>query len=367
MHLTIGGGPRILGRPLELPARILLAPIYGGIRAVTGTVGAGLDRTLAQLAPLLGEGLPGPEREAVVAALNGVLGDYLCETANPLAIEMRFRASGRALSLDTAELSAALPNAGRKLLVLVHGSSLNALQWSRRGHDHGAVLARDLAFTPIYLHYNSGLHVSVNGRALAALLDQLVAEWPEPVDEIVILGHSMGGLVSRSACHYAELAGHGWRRSLSRLVCLGTPHHGAPLERGGNWIDVLLSLSRYSAPFVKLGQIRSAGVTDLRFGNVIDEDWEGRDRFALGRDPRRPVPLPEGVDCYAIAGTTAAGPAPKLAGDGVVPVDSALGRCSRAELTLRFPDEHLSIAFRTGHLDLLDRPEVYATIAAWLA
>ena len=37
-------------------------------------------------------------------------------------------------------------------------------------------------------------------------------------------------------------------------------------------------------------------------------------------------------------------------------------RYARAELTLGFPDIRLRIAFGTGHLDLLDRPEVYATI-----
>jgi pimeloyl-ACP methyl ester carboxylesterase len=366
MHRAIGGGPAVLGRPLDVPTGLLIAPVYGSIRAVTGIVGAGIDSALAELAPLIGERDVRPEHETALAVLNGVLGDYLCETKNALAIEMAFRHDRRRLVLEKEPLRAALPGAGGKLLVLVHGSCMNDLLWSRQGHDHGAALARDLGYTPIYLHYNSGLHISTNGRALAARLEELVAAWPAPIDQLVILAHSMGGLVARSACHYGEAAKHAWRRTLAKLVCLGTPHHGAPLERGGNWVEFLLAISRYSAPFARLARIRSAGVTDLRFGSVLDEHWHGRGRFALEVDRRTALPLPEGVACYAIAGTTARGPARTLASDGMVPVASALGQCPRPELTLAFPEANRWIAFGTGHLDLLDRPEVYAKIASWL-
>ena len=121
---------------------------------------------------------------------------------------------------------------------------MNDLQWKRKGHDHGAALARDLAYTPVYLHYNSGLHISTNGRAFAELLEALVRLWPVPLTELVLIGHSMGGLVARSACHYGALARHEWLRRLDKLVFLGTPHHGAPLERGGNWVDMLLGVER---------------------------------------------------------------------------------------------------------------------------
>ncbi len=366
MHSKIAGGPAVLGRPLEGPTRILIRPIYGGIRTVTTLVGAGIDVALARVAPLLGESRTGVEYEAVLAVVNGVLGDYLSDTKNPLAIEMRLRQGGRPLMLDKKELRAAIPQAGGKVLVLVHGSCLNDLEWNRQGHDHGAALACDLGYTPVYLHYNSGLHISTNGHAFAEILDRLVAEWPAPLEELAILAHSMGGLVSRSACHYGEIAGHAWRRHLRKLVCLGSPHHGAPLERGGHWVDVLLSVSRYSAPLARLGQIRSAGVTDMRFGNVLDDDWEGRDRFGPSDDCRRPLPLPEGVECYAIAATTASEPSGRLPGDGIVPVDSALGRSEKPQFVLRFPEAHQWIAFGAGHLDLLDRADVYATIKSWL-
>jgi hypothetical protein len=180
----------------------------------------------------------------------------------------------------------------------------------------------------------------------------------------------MGGLVARSACHYGRLAGHGWLRHLSRMVFLGTPHHGSPLERAGNWVDVLLGASPYSAPLARVGKIRSAGVTDLRYGNLLDEDWEGRDRFARAGDRRQPVPLPQGVACYAIAATAEASRgrvAAVLPSDGLVPLESALGHHLKPELALDFPEDRTWIATDTGHFDLLCRPDVYARIRDWLA
>ena len=247
-------------------------------------------------------------REIALAALNGVLGDHLAETGNPLALTMRFRRDGRALPLERRALAEAFPDATGKLAVLLHGLCMSDLQWTRQNHDHGAALARDLGYTPVYsllqfrparLDQRPRLRRGARGagRRMAGR-----------IEDFVIIGHSMGGLVARSACRYAEEAGHAWRKKLDKLVFLGTPHHGAPLERIGNWVDVILGKTPYAAAFARLGKIRSAGVTDLRYGNLLDEDWQGRDRFAREPDPRRPVPLPKGVACYAIAATTAATP-----------------------------------------------------------
>jgi len=363
MHVTIGSGPAILGRPLEGPVRLITGIVYGGVRGATSLVGAGIDGALAQLAPLLGEGTPGPEREAVLAALNGVLGDYLDETNNPLAIDMQIRP--RAVAAGPGSEGARGEN--RTLLVLVHGLCMNDLLWRQSGHDHGEALARDLGYEPVYLHYNSGRHISANGREFASLLDRYVSGLEEPPDGIVIVGHSMGGLVTRSACRVAEVEGFAWRDRLRAIVFLGTPHHGAPLEQGGPWVETFLGVSRYSAPFARLGKIRSAGVTDLRFGNVLDEHWQGRDRFELGSDPRTPLPLPDGIACYAVAGILAGGVVGDIAGDGLVPVDSALGAHDDPDLTLALPEDHQWTGEGVGHLDLLDRPEVYQTVRAWLA
>lgn len=367
MQRTIGSGPDVLGRPLQVPVDLIAKLVYGGIRGVTQLVGSGLDAALAPFTPLLAAIATGREYDTVVALLNGVLGDYLSETHNPLAIQMRFRRNGRPLELEPAALRAALPQAGGKLLVLVHGSCVSDWQWTRLGHDHGAALERDLGYTPVCLHYNSGLHVSTNGRTLAALLEQLVTAWPVPIEELAILAHSLGGLVARSACACGEEQGYGWRHKLRKLVCLGTPHHGAPLERGGNWIDYLLAISRYSAPLARLGKIRSAGVTDMRFGYVLDEHWQGRDRFERGGLPPSQPRLPAGVECYAAAATRALAPADRLPSDGLVPVDSALGRHARPELALDFPEARQWIGFGMTHIDLLNSPELYAVLRGWLS
>jgi hypothetical protein len=311
-----------------------------------------------------------PRREAVVAALNGVLGDYLAETDNPLAIPMQVRSDGRPVELSREGVAAAYPQAGRKIVVLMHGLCMNDLQWMRSTHCHGAELARTLGYTPVYLHYNTGLHISLNGRALTAMLEALVAAWPAPLEELAVVAHSMGGLVARSAHHYGTLAGDAWPSRLRKLVFLGTPHHGATLERAGHWLHRVAEKTPFSAPFARLGNIRSAGITDLRHGSLLDDDWEGRDRFAHGHDTRRPVPLPEGVRCFAVAatrGTSARDLRSRLLGDGLVPLPSALGHHEDPQFDLAFPEAHRWVAYGTGHFDLLDRPAVYERIRGWLA
>jgi PGAP1-like protein len=369
MHRQIAGAPGILARPLAGPARGITGLVYRNVRGMTRLVGRAIDAVLGQLAPVLREAPSPPRLEALLGALNGVVGDHLAATGNALAIRMCLRSGGEPLELERRALAARFPKAGGRLLVLVHGSCMTDRAWSRRGHDHGAALARDLAFAPLYLHYNSGLHVSTNGRAFAGLLEALIAEWPVPVEELVILAHSMGGLVSRSACHYGARAGHRWPRELGKLVFLGTPHHGAPAERIGAVVHALLGASPYTASLARLAEIRGAGITDLRHGNLLDEDWRGRDRFGTGPDRRQAVPLPDGARCHAIAATTAArrgGRGAPLPGDGLVPVDSALGRHQRPRLALPFARSRQWIGYGMNHFALLDRPEVYARLLRWL-
>jgi pimeloyl-ACP methyl ester carboxylesterase len=369
LHMKIAQRPAKLGGPIVSgTVNGIGSLVYRSIRGVTRAVGGGIDVVLARLAPLLGQMESSPKRDALVAALNGVLGDYLVETGNPLAITMLLRADGRPLELSREELAALRP--ASKVVVLVHGLCMHDQQWRRDGHDHGAALARDLGHEPVYLHYNTGRHVSTNGRALAELLEHLVKEWPVDIEELVIIGHSMGGLVARSADWHAREAGHRWPSKLRSLVFLGVPHHGAPLERGGHWIDQLLGATPYTVPFTRLGRIRSAGITDLRHGSLLDEDWEGKDRFAHGRDTRRPVPLPGGVKCYAIAATSGKSTGnlgDRVLGDGLVPVASALGRHKDLRLTLAIPPEHQKIVVETKHLDLLGSREVYEQVRAWLS
>lgn len=376
MHARIASPLRLQGFGAPAPeterTRGITGLVYKTVRGVTHLVGGSAEALLAWLEPVLlapsPQLPPRPEREAVVAALNGVLGDHLATSGNPLAITMRFRQAGRPLLLERSALRAGLAGATAKPLVLLHGLCMNDLQWQRSGQDHGQALARELGFTPVYLHYNSGLSVSTNGRILAQLMERLVEAWPVPIERLALIGHSMGGLVARSAIHHGALEARGslrWPGRVTDLVCLGTPHQGAPLERAGHGVDLLLSAAPYAAPLARLGKVRSAGINDLRLGNILSAPSgdDGTQRCA-------PVALPAGVRCFAVAGSL--GPATgslkaRLLGDGLVPVASALGRHREPERRLAFADDRQVVVPDTGHLDLLSSAEVQAHLGRWLA
>ncbi len=362
LHHTISSFAGMLGAPDQYRTKGVTGMVYRNIRNVTELVGDGVDGLLDRFSPMLGEKDSSPGREAVLSALNGVLGDHLVARNNPLAISMRLRRNGKPLS--ERALSQAIEQSHGRLAIMVHGLCMNDLQWNRQGHDHGAALARDLGLAPVYLCYNTGLHISENGRQFSDLLETLIDQSPQPI-ELCIIAHSMGGLVSRSACHYGKLSGHTWLNHLRKLVFLGTPHHGAPLEKGGAWLDMILGISPYSAPFAGLGKIRSSGLTDLRYGNVTGDVWEGRYRFDLSGDQRIPAPLPEGVQCYVIAATTGKESdklGDDLIGDGLVTLNSALGRHKNAKLNLLFPETNQWVGRNMNHLDILNHPEVYETV-----
>lgn len=323
---------------------------YAAIRGVTRLVGKGLDAALDTLSPLLGDGAPDAQRDAVVSAINGVVGDHLAATGNPLAITATLRPP----LLDLHD--------GAVLLVLVHGSSATDQQWQQGDHHHGIALGVTLGFTPVCARYNSGLHVSENGDVLAALLEDAAA----PFRDVVIVAHSMGGLVARAALQTGTARQHGWRRRVRALVTLGTPHHGAPLERAGNVVEALLGQTPWTAPLATLATLRSAGVTDLRHGTVYEADWRGRDRFAPGPDYRTPTPLPDDVRCFAIAATNSPADTPTAAlrSDGLVPVASALGQHDDARHGLHFTAT--AIVPATHHVGLLASPAVFALLVSWL-
>jgi hypothetical protein len=349
--------------------------VYEAVHDAALLVGKALDTLLARLEPLfesaeLAE--PGtPEREAVLAALNGVMGDRLAAMHSPFATRMSLRCG------DAVQGGQAWPPgaaAGAKLLLPLHGLCMNDLQWrvppAGQAAGQGDALAAALGYTAVYVRYNSGLHVSQNGRELSARIEQLVAHWPVAIEEIAVLAHSMGGLLIRSALHYAALDGLRWPACLKSIVFMGTPHHGAPLERAGNWVDAILGSTPYSAPFAKLGQLRSAGITDLRYGLLLDQDWAGHDRFRRKPDNRVPVPLPAGVACYAIAATLGSrrgSLTDRLVGDGLVPLRSALGQHDDPRRSLPFARQAQWIAYRTGHVGLLTSTAATRRIARWLA
>ncbi len=370
MHCTIGDVAAPLGRPRSKRTRGITGFVYRTIRGTTRLVSRSVDASLRLLEPPAKEASVSPMREAALAAINGVWGDHLDASGNPLAIPMSLRVEGRRIDLTADGLKAALPAVTGRIAVLVHGLGMNDLQWQRDGHHHGAMLARELGYTALVLHYNSGLHISDNGERFAALLEALIALWPRPVEELVLVGHSMGALVARSACHVAETRSLAWRRRLTKLVSLSAPHHGAVLERGGHLLDTVLELSPYVAPFTRLGNARSAGITDLRYGNVRRSDWHGRHPHDQAHDDRTPTPLPAGVRVYLLAATTAEHPRGlrhTIIGDGLVTLASAWGEHRDPAFALNVPPSHKGLITRAGHWDLLNRREAADALRRWLA
>lgn len=359
MHAGIA---RVPVGPVQPKTRGITGQVYGSVRGVTRLAGGAVTGALRWAAQRGGAApdetleASGPRRDAMLSALNAAVGDHLAATVNPLALPLVLRLAGRTLAQRAEPLAQALresqPQVTGRLLVLVHGLGMNDRQWQQRGHDHGRVLASAGGYTAVYVRYNTGLPVHANGAALAERLQDLLAAWPVPLERVVLLGHSMGGLVARSALHQAR---PGALASVTDLVCLGTPHHGAPLERAGHLVDRVLGAAPYAAPLARLGKVRSAGVVDLRHGRVRADD--------------QPAPLPAGVRCHAVAAALGEpGHRMKAAvlGDGLVPLDSALGRHADPARHLAFEPHRQAVFHGMGHLALLWRPEVRRALADWL-
>jgi pimeloyl-ACP methyl ester carboxylesterase len=217
-------------------------------------------------------------------------------------------------------------------------------------------------WTPLYAEYNSGLHISDNGRLLATYLDELQAAWPVPVTEIALVGHSMGGLVVRAAAHQA--ADFAWAGSLRHVIGLGAPHLGAPLERLVNRGTHALGRLPETLPFAQWLNRRSVGIKDLRHGAVLEDDWFGidpEDRL----DRCNPATLVPGVQYSMVSATLSRKPDGVFAHDLLVQHMSAHG--SGAKRRIEFDVDRLFHIGRRTHFDLLIDPEVYGAIRGWLS
>jgi pimeloyl-ACP methyl ester carboxylesterase len=335
--------------------------VYRNIRHVTELLGKSIDAPLAAISKILDSQPDSTSTQALLAALNGVLGDHLVLSENPLAIQMHFRKEGQIL--DDGQLREIIKQSNGKLLIMIHGLCMNDLQWCQEGHDHGAELAKESGMGAVYLHYNTGRHISDNGQQFARLLESLVSPSDKTL-EINILAHSMGGLVSRSAFHVAQNSGHKWPELLNNLVFLGTPHHGADLEKAGNWIDLILGAHSYTVPFANLVKVRSAGITDLRYGNVQELDWHTTERFEFSGDQRLPLPLPNNVKCFAVA-TSAKESINYPLGDGLVRIKSALGEHRDPAFDLHIPVVRKWVGTNINHMQLLSDPNIYKVLKTW--
>ncbi len=363
----------IAGRPAKLIHDRIASGAYralgGGASALGRAADGALERShLGERAVLSGS----PSGAAAIAALNGWIGDRLQQEGSGLAQPTSVRVGGQPIEPCESSLRDAFPNASERLVVFLHGLMETEFSWrwggDRTGTTYGSRLEQDLDGTAIFVRYNSGLHISENGRSVASLIEKLVEEWPVEVEQIALVGHSMGGLVARSACHHAALQNEGWVRRVRHVVSLGTPHLGAPLEQGAHVAAVALHKLPETRMLSGLLRRRSAGIRDLRQGSLVDEDWRGRDPEALRAVACQEVPLlPGATHCFVSATVTRdrEHPLGRLLGDILVLAPSASGHGRTRRIP--FSEEHGHHVGGTHHLALLNHPEVYERLRSWLA
>lgn len=375
VHRGVAGRVFGLLGPAAAPTRVMHDGIssaaYAGARALTGTLvrasAFAYGMTRPSDAPSLEDSVPG---RLAVGAVNGAWGDRLERRQNALARAMTIRRGGRNLVLDPAALRAAVPDARPRLAVFIHGLCETDDAWRLRAErlrPYGERLESGHGYTSLYLRYNSGLHISANGRRLAGLMAELCAAWPVEVAEIALIGHSMGGLVSRSALHYAPEGS--WRERVRHVFMLGTPHKGAPLELAANAACQGLSRLPETRPFAIPLKVRAVGIKDLGYGYVVDEDWHGNDPDAFWYDDTGTVvPFLMSANHYFVSATLTRDPEARLGrwvGDLLVLRASAWSHEGRGE-RLQFPIDRYSHLGGANHFDLLNHPAVWAQLETWL-
>jgi triacylglycerol lipase len=312
--------------------------------------------------------MAGKKLELALGVLNGTIGDYLAQTGNGLATPMQLVVDGEPVDLERAALERAYPRARSRVVLLAHGLMCTESVWDiPGGGDYGAFLERDFGLSPLYLRYNSGLAIPDNGAQLAALLESLVAVWPVALEEILLLGFSMGGLVLRAACHQASAAGMRWLSLVRRAIYVGTPHLGAPYERIGRVLSKLASV--VPDPFARLaaqiGDLRSDGIKDLGDADLRHED-RARRRVGSLRDPEHPVPLLPDIQHYIVAGALSTDPRLAMVfGDALVPMPSGTNGLRAEPGTLALPPRHVRVFAGTAHMTLAHDPRVYDQIREW--
>jgi pimeloyl-ACP methyl ester carboxylesterase len=366
----------IIGAPVRLVHDGISGAAYASVRSVLRRLPSRGGAAAARLAPPDATPLAeSPLGGIALGALNGAVGDSLKRAHGDLALELSVRHRGRDLPTDRLALAEALPDATSKIVVFVHGLCETDAAWhqlplSGRTPDrrsYGSRLRDDLGYTPLYVRYNTGLHISDNGQRLSEMLEQLASAWPTHVEEVALIGHSMGGLLSRSACHYAEASDHTWSQHARHVFCLGTPHLGAPLERAANVAGWALDRLPETRPFARLVNGRSVGIKDLRYGSCVEEDWCDCDPDEFLRDRCREVPFLDGATYYFVGATlslASEGALASIVGDLLVQYPSASGSGPRRRIP--FEIENGCHVGRVNHIQLLNHPVVYDQIATWL-
>jgi pimeloyl-ACP methyl ester carboxylesterase len=374
-------------RAVDRVHRVIADVVYGSIRKVTRAVDAGSHVVLDAAARGQGDDTPFIHPvpplhsdnastlprilDAAQSVLSGFIGDYLHRRSSGLDFGMSLLHEGRPLRLDRESLGRALADASNKVVVFVHGLSLTEWSWSYRAEQlwddpdvcFGTKLQTDLGYTPLFIRYNTGRHISENGEQLASLAADLVDRFPRNLKELVFVGHSMGGLVARSAAHYGRACG--WTKRLGHVFCIGAPHLGAPLEKGANLLGGLLAA--FDTPGTQVpGEIlsaRSSGIKDLRFGYIVEQEWQDKDPDALLENNRQNIPFLDHVGYTFIASTITRDPAHpmgQLIGDLLVRLPSATA--AGKPTTQLSPFCVRTVLGGLNHLDLPNHPDVYEQI-----
>ncbi|MBF0120570.1 MAG: alpha/beta fold hydrolase [Desulfobacterales bacterium] len=308
-----------------------------------------------------------------VAILNGVVGDYFKEQGSNLAIPMCFYHDKKPLLLTTESILRAHPKVSSKICIFIHGLCITERSWEFRksmGTNYGSLLKEDLGCIPFYLRYNTGLHISENAKDFLNIMTELLKVYPVKVTEIILIGHSQGGLMIRSACHYGEAKNLDWIKLISRTILLGTPHLGAPFEKFGNALTYVLK--RLKIPFLKpladFINFRSAAIKDLRYGYTLDEEWQGRDPDALWQNHRQITPLLAGASHYIAAASLTkdvSHPICRCLGDIWVRIPSALCLTQGNSDHPNFLIRDKKIFYGINHYELARSREVYRQIKSW--
>lgn len=358
--------------PASAPARLIhdgiSRAVYAGLSGALRGLGVAAGELAARRSPDGWKSLDWEPRAAIgLAALAGLSGDRVARLSPELAPDMQVRVRGRPVELTPAGLAAAFPDAGPRLAVFVHGLCESEHAWRIGQAVYGERLQAELSYTPVYLRYNTGLHISDNGRRLARLLERLTAGWPVRVREIVLVGHSMGGLVARSACHYTELEGSSCTEAIRHVFCLGTPHLGADLEKGANALAFALAKLPETRVLSELINGRSAGIKDLRYGSCVEEDWCDGEPDEFLRDRCREVPFLTSASYYFVGATLAPAPLGRAVGDLLVRLPSASGRGTGRGRRIPFEVDRGCELTGLNHFDLLGHPDVYAQLHRWLS
>lgn len=372
MHRAISDGAFRWVGPVGWPVRRLHDAVvegtYRSVRAslwLAGELGAEVAGRVGT-AP----GTPSPASVKAQAIANGVVSDELLAVAPDLRFDLTLRHDGRALSPERDALRLAHPEATGRLAVLVHGLVDTEAVWAPAadGDRPGiAAAVAALGVTPVHVRYGTGRAVGSNGAALAELLESLVRNWPTPVTDLTIVGHSMGGLLARSACVVAVERGHTWTGPLTDVIYLGTPHLGSWLEKAANVGSWILRRSARSAPLGAFLDHRSRGIKDLRFGTLTDDLDDGSiDDLLTGLTPD--VPWMEGVRHHLVVGRLGARDAHPLQavfGDALVRSGSASGIGHRRRIGPG--GEVVVVPVTASHTGMVHHPEVVRLVTGVLA